>query len=85
MPFSPPSTLNRPLTQFQRLFCGFVSRRQGAAKPEKFVSQQGGGLKPACSQDWLPHERPRSTASEARLKRQAEPRSFYAASRARSQ
>jgi hypothetical protein len=42
-------------------FSGFVSRRHRAAKPEKFASIQGGGLKPACSQDWLPHERPKAT------------------------
>jgi hypothetical protein len=30
-----------------------VAGREG---PEKFVTKQGGGLKPACSQDWLPHQ-----------------------------
>jgi hypothetical protein len=39
-------------------FSGFVSRRHRAAKPEKFASSHGGGLKPACSQDWLPHKKP---------------------------
>jgi len=54
--FRPPSALNRPLTQFARIVSGFVSRGHGAAKPEKFASKEGGGLKPASSQDWLPHE-----------------------------
>jgi len=54
--FRPPSALNRPLTQFARIFSGFVCRGHGAVEPEKFASKQRGGLKPACSQDWLPHE-----------------------------
>jgi hypothetical protein len=36
---------NQPLTQFARLFYGFVSRRHGEAKLEKSVSKQGGRLK----------------------------------------
>jgi hypothetical protein len=53
--FRPLSALNR-VTQFALIFSGFVCRRHGAAKPEKFASKPRGGLKPACSQDWLPHE-----------------------------
>jgi hypothetical protein len=44
-PFRPPSNLNRPPTLLAGIFSGFVSRRDGAAKPEKFVSKPGGRLK----------------------------------------
>jgi hypothetical protein len=40
----PPETLNRPLRTLTRIFSGFVFRRHRAAKSEKFVSIQGGGL-----------------------------------------
>jgi hypothetical protein len=45
-------------------FSGFVSRRHRAAKPEKFASSPGGGLKPACSQDWLPHKKPKPSGEQ---------------------
>jgi hypothetical protein len=51
-------------------FSGFVSRRHRAAKPEKFASSQGGGLKPACSQDWPPHKRPAIESRAIRRRRQ---------------
>jgi hypothetical protein len=64
--FRPPSALNR-VTQFAHILSGFVSRRHRAAKPEKFASSQGGGLKPACSQDWLPHKRPKPSGERSSL------------------
>jgi hypothetical protein len=42
-----------------------IHRGHGAAKLQKFASKQRGGLKRACSQDWLPHK-------NARLQWQAE-------------
>jgi hypothetical protein len=65
----PPSTRNRPLTKLGTHFSGFVSRRHRAAKRNS-PRVKGGGLKPACSQDWLPHKRPKASAglkSRARL------------------
>ena len=63
---SPESSAARPAWRY---FCGFVSFRRCAAKPEKFVRIRGSRPKAGCRQDCLPHSaaKPQDSAESVTL------------------